>query len=81
MIARFGAAHNIRSNTVAAGLIASDMAAAGMANAAVQKAAETIPLKRLGTADEVADAVVFLSSAAAAYITAQTINVNGGLYF
>ena len=81
VIARFGAAHNIRSNTVAAGLIASDMAAAGMANAAVQKAAETIPLKRLGTADEVADAVVFLSSAAAAYITAQTINVNGGLYF
>lgn len=81
VIARFGAKHNIRSNTVAAGLIASDMAAAGMANAAVQKAAETIILGRLGTTREVADAVVFLSSEAASYITAQTLNVNGGLYF
>jgi len=81
VIARFGAQHNVRSNTVAAGLIASDMAAAGMANAAVQKAAETIVLKRLGTPQEVADAVVFLSSDAASYITAQTLNVNGGLYF
>jgi len=81
VVARFGAKHHIRSNTVAAGLIASDMAAAGMANAAVQKAAETIILGRLGTTREVADAVVFLSSDAASYITAQTLNVNGGLYF
>jgi 3-oxoacyl-[acyl-carrier protein] reductase len=81
VIARFGAAKNVRSNTVAAGLIASDMAAAGMAAASVQKAAESIVLKRLGTAREVADAVVFLASAASSYITAQTINVNGGLYF
>jgi 3-oxoacyl-[acyl-carrier protein] reductase len=81
VIARFGAQHNIRSNTVAAGLIASEMAAAGMASAAVQKAAETIVLKRMGTPQEVADAVVFLSSDAASYITAQTLNVNGGLYF
>lgn len=81
VIARFGAPHNIRSNTVAAGLIASDMAAAGMAAASVQKAAESIVLKRLGTTREVADTVVFLASDAASYITAQTINVNGGLYF
>ncbi len=79
VIARFGAPSNIRSNTVAAGLIASEMAAAGMASAAVQKAAETIILKRMGTPREVADAVVFLSSDAASYITAQTLNVNGGL--
>ena len=81
VIARFGAQHNIRSNTLAAGLITSEMAAAGMANAAVQKAAETIILKRMGTPREVADATVFLSSDAASYITAQTLNVNGGLYF
>jgi 3-oxoacyl-[acyl-carrier protein] reductase len=68
VIARFGAQYNVRSNTVAAGLIASEMAAAGMAGATVQKAAETIVLKRL-------------SSDAASYITAQTLNVNGGLYF
>jgi len=81
VIARFGAQHGVRSNTVAAGLIASDMAAAGMAAASVQKAAEGIILKRMGTTREVADAVVFLASDASSYITAQTINVNGGLYF
>jgi 3-oxoacyl-[acyl-carrier protein] reductase len=81
VIARFGAAHHVRSNTVAAGLIASDMAAAGMAAASVQKAAENIVLKRLGTPQEVADAVVFLASDASSYVTAQTLNVNGGLYF
>lgn len=81
VIARFGAQHGIRSNTLAAGLISSEMAAAGLANAAVQKAAETIILKRMGSPREVADAAVFLSSDAASYITAQTLNVNGGLYF
>jgi len=81
LIARFGAKDGTRSNVVAAGLIASDMAAQGMAAASVQKAAESILLKRLGTTNEVADAVVFLASDASSYITAQTINVNGGLYF
>lgn len=81
VIARFGAPKNIRSNVVAAGLIQSDMAAAGLANAAVQKAAEGIVMKRMGTTAEVADAVAFLLSDASSYITAQTINVNGGLYF
>jgi 3-oxoacyl-[acyl-carrier protein] reductase len=47
----------------------------------VQKAAESIILKRMGTPREVADAVIFLASDAASYITAQTLNVNGGLYF
>ncbi|NWG45333.1 MAG: 3-oxoacyl-ACP reductase FabG [Alphaproteobacteria bacterium] len=81
VIARFCAARGIRSNTVAAGLIASEMAEAGLANAAVQKAAESILLKRLGTQAEVADAVVFLASDRSSYITGQVINVNGGLYF
>ncbi len=81
VIARTGAADGIRCNTVAAGLIQSDMAEAGMANAAVQKAADTIPLRRMGTPDEVAAAAVWLASDASGYVTAQTINVNGGLYF
>jgi len=81
VIARFGAQYRIRSNTLAAGLIASDMAAAGMAAASVQKAAENILLKRQGSPREVADAAVFLASDASSYITAQTLNVNGGLYF
>jgi 3-oxoacyl-[acyl-carrier protein] reductase len=81
VIARFGAAHNIRSNVVSAGMIASEMAAGGLQAASVQKAAENILLKRMGQPEEVADAVVFLASDAASYITAQTLNVNGGLYF
>lgn len=81
VIARFGAKDNIRCNTVAAGLIASEMADAGLQNAAVKQAAETIVLKRFGTPQEVADAVVYLAGDQSSYITAQTINVNGGLYF
>lgn len=81
VIARFGAKWDIRSNVVAAGLIQSEMAAAGMAATAVAKAAENILLHRMGSTDEVADTVLFLASDASRYITAQTINVNGGLYF
>ncbi|NDV26667.1 SDR family NAD(P)-dependent oxidoreductase [Desulfovibrio sp. JC010] len=79
--ARFGAQWNIRCNTVAAGLVVSDMADAGMQNPAVQKAAENVLLKRFAAAAEVADSVAYLASDEASYITAQTINVNGGLYF
>lgn len=81
VIARFGAKWKIRSNVVAAGLIQSEMAAAGLASAAVQNAADNIVLGRMGTPSEVGDAVAFLASDASSYITAQTINVNGGLYF
>jgi len=81
VIARFGAKDGVRSNVVAAGLIAFDVADAQVSAAAVQKAADDILLKRLGTANEVADAVAFLASDASSYITAQTLNVNGGLYF
>ncbi len=81
VVARFGAQDNIRCNTIAAGLIESDMANAGLANKNVSKMLDSIILKRLGTADEVAQSVVFLASDLSKYITAQTINVNGGLYF
>ena len=81
VIARFGAEYGIRCNTLSAGLIASEMADAGLQAAAVQKAAENILLKRFGQQKEVADVVAFLASEESSYITAQTINVNGGVYF
>jgi len=79
--ARFGAADHIRCNTVAAGMIASEMAASGLQAPAVREVMESILLARAGTPEEVAQVVVFLVSEASSYITAQTINVNGGLYF
>jgi 3-oxoacyl-[acyl-carrier protein] reductase len=81
VIARFGADSGIRCNTIAAGLIASDMGNEGLKSAAVAKAAETIILKRFGSYEEVAKATIFLASSDSSYVTAQTINVNGGLYF
>jgi len=81
IIARFGAESNIRCNTISAGLIRSEMADAGMQSAAVVQASENIVLKRFGEQSEVADVVAFLASDESSYITAQTINVNGGLYF
>ncbi len=81
VIARFGADSDIRCNTIAVGLISSDMANEGLNSPSVAKAAESIVLKRLGSFDEVAKTVVFLVSDESSYITAQTINVNGGLYF
>jgi 3-oxoacyl-[acyl-carrier protein] reductase len=41
---------------------------------------KTYPVKRFGTPEEVAHTVAFLASKDAAYITAQTISINGGLY-
>ena len=81
VIARFGASKKIRCNTIAAGLIDSDMAGDGMKSPAVQQASEAIILKRMGSFEEVSKAVLFLASEESSYITAQTINVNGGLYF
>lgn len=79
--ARFGARDGIRVNTLAVGVLDNEMGAAGLQNPAVQKACESILLGRLGSARDVAEAVLFLASDASSYITAQTINVNGGLYF
>lgn len=81
VIARFGAKYNIRSNTIAAGIIQSQMAESAISDPAVKKACENIIMGRFGTYDEVADCVIFLASNESSYITAQTINLNGGLYF
>ena len=81
VIARFGAEHNIRSNVLSAGLVVSEMAEEGLSSKMVSKAAENILLKRFAEKSEIAEVVAFLASDKSNYITAQTINVNGGLYF
>jgi len=78
-LAREIGSRNITVNTVAPGFIDTDMT---RELATEQRDALTaqIPLRRLGSAEEVAATVVFLASPAAAYITGETIHVNGGMH-
>ena len=70
---------NILVNVVAPGLIETDMSA-GLPAEARDLLLGQVPLKRIGDAREVAEVVRFLAGDGAAYITGQTIHVNGGLY-
>ncbi len=69
---------NIRVNAVAPGFIETDMTAT-LPEALKAQYQERIPLRRFGSADEVAKVVSFLASDAAAYITGQIVAVDGGL--
>jgi 3-oxoacyl-[acyl-carrier protein] reductase len=70
---------NILVNCVAPGLVETDMTAAIPAEAR-EALLQQVPLKRMGTAREVAEAVRFLAGDGGAYVTGQVIHVNGGLY-
>ena len=70
---------NILVNAVAPGLIETDMTASLPAEAREALLGQ-VPLKRIGVARDVAEVVRFLAGEGAAYITGQTIHVNGGLY-
>jgi 3-oxoacyl-[acyl-carrier protein] reductase len=73
------ASRGITINVVAPGLIETDMTRA-IAERAQEDWAARIPLRRLGTPDDVAAAVCFLASDEASYITGQVLAVNGGMY-
>lgn len=72
------AQRGVTVNCVAPGFIATAMTA-GLADAARQSLMARIPAGRLGTGQDVAAAVVWLASDEAAYVTGQTIHVNGGM--
>jgi 3-oxoacyl-[acyl-carrier protein] reductase len=69
------AKRNVTVNAIAPGLIDTDM----IQDAPIDELVRMIPMRRLGTADEVASLVAFLVSDGAAYITGQVIGINGGL--
>jgi 3-oxoacyl-[acyl-carrier protein] reductase len=73
------ASRQITVNAVAPGMIETDMTA-GLSQEVREKALAAIPLKRFGTAADVAAAVRFLASEEAGYITGQVLAVNGGMY-
>jgi 3-oxoacyl-[acyl-carrier protein] reductase len=78
-LAREIGSRGITVNCVAPGFIDTDMTRA-LGEAQTQALLAQIPLGRLGAADEVAAAVVFLASAAGAYVSGSTLHVNGGMY-
>ncbi|MCW8931079.1 MAG: 3-oxoacyl-ACP reductase FabG [Gammaproteobacteria bacterium] len=78
-LAREIGSRGITVNAVAPGFIDTDMTR-GLPDEAKAALLNQIPLNRLGDADEIASAVGFLASKDAAYITGETLNVNGGMY-
>jgi len=70
------AKRGVTVNAVAPGLIATSMSAQAFPEEAIRR---LVPLQRAGTAEEVADLVAFLASERAAYVTGQTIPINGGM--
>ena len=78
-LAREVGSRNITVNVVAPGFISTDMTAKLPAEQQ-QKLVEQIALGRLGTVEDIAYAVAFLASPQAAYITGETLHVNGGMY-
>ena len=72
------ASRNIRVNAVAPGFISTEMTDE-LTDEQKQSMFDLIPLNRLGEAEDVANAVKFLASEDANYMTGQTLHVNGGM--
>lgn len=80
-LAKLYSRYGITSNAIAPGLINTNMIKKELKSKAGKEKVKQIPVGRIGNPNEVAAAVVFLCSKDAAYITGQTININGGLLF
>ena len=78
-LAREVGSRNITVNCVAPGFIETDMTRA-LGEDQSRRLLDNVPLGRLGNVDDVAQAVLFLCSPGAAYITGATLHVNGGMY-
>lgn len=77
-LAREVATENVRVNAVRPGVIDTEIHASGGLPDRARDLAPSIPMQRAGTAEEIADAVLYLLSAEASYITGSILNVSGG---
>ena len=80
-LAKLYSGKGVLTNAVAIGLAKTDMSGSELESDEGKKKVMGIPIGRIATIDEVANTVKFLCSDDASYITGQTINVNGGMYF
>lgn len=80
-LAKLYSHQGILTNAIAIGLVATEMTADELSREDGLKKLAAIPIGRIAEAREVADAVSFLVSDQGAYLTGQTLNLNGGLYF
>lgn len=80
-IAKIYSKYGITSNAISPGLIVTDMSENELNTDAGKEKVKNIPLGRLGTKKEISNIALFLASDEASYITGQTINANGGMYF
>jgi 3-oxoacyl-[acyl-carrier protein] reductase len=78
-IAQECAAHGVTANRIAPGFLAIPMAGVSYSSSQYDAILGRIPVGRFGSASEVAAATAFLASDEAAYITGQTLHMNGGL--
>jgi 3-oxoacyl-[acyl-carrier protein] reductase len=78
-VARELARRNVTVNAITPGFIVTDMTEE-MTDKAREAMTEQIPLGRLGSAEDIANAVIFLASDQSAYITGQVLGINGGMY-
>lgn len=80
-VAKIYSRYGITCNAVSPGLVNTDMVNRELSLSQNDPRIASIPLGRIATPDEIAQTVVFLTGEKSGYITGQTINVNGGMYF
>jgi 3-oxoacyl-[acyl-carrier protein] reductase len=78
-LAKEVASRNITCNAIAPGFIKTDMTDT-LSDDQKKKLADQIPMKRMGTIDDVANGVLFFSSSLADYVTGTTLHINGGMF-
>lgn len=80
-LAKMYSGEGIVSTAVAIGLVATEMSAGELQTSAGQEKVRNIPAGRMATIGEIAGTLEYLCSDAGAYLTGQTLNMNGGMYF